>query len=112
MGGVLTNQIRRRPYSVILLDEVEKAHQDVFNILLQLLDDGRLTDSQGVTVNFKNRSRNVVLTSNLGVGEAGRGRRREVARADAGGCAAVLPSRVLESDSTRCSSSARSIASG
>ena len=64
-GGTLTNQIRRRPYSVILLDEVEKAHQDVFNILLQLLDDGRLTDSQGTTVNFKNTI--VLLTSNLGV---------------------------------------------
>ena len=66
-GGLLTNQIKRRPYSVILLDEVEKAHRDVFNILLQLLDDGRLTDSQGVTVNFKNTI--VLLTSNLGGGE-------------------------------------------
>ena len=66
-GGVLTNPIRRRPYSVILLDEVEKAHPDVFNILLQLLDDGRLTDSQGTTVNFKNTI--VLMTSNLG-GEA------------------------------------------
>jgi len=68
-GGVLTNQIKRRPYSVILLDEVEKAHRDVFNILLQLLDDGRLTDSQGVTVNFKNTI--VLLTSNLGSGGVG-----------------------------------------
>lgn len=67
-GGLLTNQIKRRPYSVILLDEVEKAHRDVFNILLQLLDDGRLTDSQGVTVNFKNTI--ILLTSNLGGGEA------------------------------------------
>jgi ATP-dependent Clp protease ATP-binding subunit ClpB len=63
-GGVLTNQVRRRPYSVILLDEVEKAHQDVFNLLLQVLDDGRLTDSQGTTVDFKNTI--VLMTSNLG----------------------------------------------
>ncbi|HVJ93962.1 MAG TPA: AAA family ATPase, partial [Labilithrix sp.] len=67
-GGVLTNAVKRRPYSVILLDEVEKAHQDVFNILLQLLDDGRLTDSQGTVVNFKNTI--VLLTSNLGGSQA------------------------------------------
>jgi ATP-dependent Clp protease ATP-binding subunit ClpB len=67
-GGLLTNAIKRRPYSVILLDEVEKAHQDVFNILLQLLDDGRLTDSQGTVVNFKNTL--VLMTSNLGGSEA------------------------------------------
>ena len=70
-GGVLTNQVRRKPYSVILLDEVEKAHADVFNILLQLLDDGRLTDSQGTTVDFKNTL--VLMTSNLGGSEAGAG---------------------------------------
>ena len=63
-GGQLTEAIRRRPYSVILLDEVEKAHPDVFNILLQILDDGRLTDSQGRTVDFKNTV--VIMTSNLG----------------------------------------------
>jgi ATP-dependent Clp protease ATP-binding subunit ClpB len=63
-GGQLTEAIRRRPYSVILLDEVEKAHQDAFNILLQLLDDGRLTDGQGRTVDFRNTV--VILTSNLG----------------------------------------------
>lgn len=63
-GGHLTEAIRRRPYSVILLDEVEKAHVDVFNILLQVLDEGRLTDSQGRTVDFRNTV--VVLTSNLG----------------------------------------------
>jgi ATP-dependent Clp protease ATP-binding subunit ClpB len=68
-GGVLTNQVKRRPYSVILLDEVEKAHADVFNILLQLLDDGRLTDSQGTTVDFKNTL--VMMTSNLGGSDAG-----------------------------------------
>lgn len=63
-GGQLTEVIRRRPYSVILLDEIEKAHQDVFNVLLQLLDDGRLTDGQGRTVDFKNTV--VIMTSNLG----------------------------------------------
>ncbi len=63
-GGCLTEAVRRRPYSVILLDEVEKAHPDVFNILLQVLDDGRLTDGQGRTVNFKNTV--IVMTSNLG----------------------------------------------
>ena len=63
-GGQLTEAVRRRPYSVLLLDEVEKAHQDVFNVLLQLLDDGRLTDGQGRTVDFKNTV--VVMTSNSG----------------------------------------------
>jgi ATP-dependent Clp protease ATP-binding subunit ClpB len=63
-GGVLTEAVRRRPYQVILFDEVEKAHEDVFNILLQVLDDGRLTDGQGRTVDFTNTI--IVLTSNLG----------------------------------------------
>ena len=63
-GGQLTEAVRRKPYSVILLDEVEKAHLDVFNILLQVLDDGRITDSQGRTVDFKNTI--IILTSNLG----------------------------------------------
>ena len=63
-GGYLTEAVRRRPYSVILLDEVEKAHSDVFNILLQVLDDGRLTDGQGRTVDFRNTV--IVMTSNLG----------------------------------------------
>jgi ATP-dependent Clp protease ATP-binding subunit ClpB len=63
-GGTLTEAVRRKPYSVILLDEVEKAHPDVFNVLLQVLDDGRLTDGQGRTVDFKNTV--VVMTSNLG----------------------------------------------
>lgn len=63
-GGYLTEAVRRRPYSVILLDEVEKAHSDVFNILLQVLDDGRLTDGQGRTVDFKNTV--IIMTSNLG----------------------------------------------
>lgn len=63
-GGYLTEQVRRKPYSVILFDEMEKAHHDVFNILLQVLDDGRLTDSQGRTVDFRNTI--IVMTSNLG----------------------------------------------
>ena len=63
-GGQLTEAVRRRPYSVVLLDEIEKAHPDVFNILLQVLDDGRITDSQGRTVDFKNTI--IILTSNLG----------------------------------------------
>jgi ATP-dependent Clp protease ATP-binding subunit ClpC len=63
-GGQLTEQVRRRPYSVVLLDEIEKAHPDVFNLLLQVLDDGRLTDSQGRQVNFKNCV--IVMTSNVG----------------------------------------------
>jgi ATP-dependent Clp protease ATP-binding subunit ClpB len=63
-GGVLTEAVRRRPYQVVLFDEVEKAHPDVFNVLLQVLDDGRLTDGQGRTVDFKNTL--IILTSNLG----------------------------------------------
>src|SRR3546814_49886 len=63
-GGVLTEAVRRRPYQVVLFDEVEKAHSDVFNILLQVLDDGRLTDGQGRTVDFSNTL--IILTSNLG----------------------------------------------
>ena len=66
-GGVLTEAVRRRPYQVILFDEVEKAHPDVFNVLLQVLDDGRLTDVQGRTVDFKNTF--LIMTSNLGTGQ-------------------------------------------
>jgi ATP-dependent Clp protease ATP-binding subunit ClpB len=66
-GGQLTEAVRRRPYSVILLDEIEKAHSDVFNVLLQILDDGRLTDGKGRTVNFKNTV--IIMTSNLGSSE-------------------------------------------
>ena len=65
-GGQLTEAVRRKPYSVVLFDEIEKAHPDVFNILLQVLDDGRITDSQGRTVDFKNTI--IILTSNLGSG--------------------------------------------
>jgi ATP-dependent Clp protease ATP-binding subunit ClpB len=78
-GGQLTEAVRRRPYQVILLDEIEKAHPDVFNVLLQVLDDGRLTDSQGRTVDFKNSV--VIMTSNVGspiiAGFSGRGEDRE-----------------------------------
>jgi ATP-dependent Clp protease ATP-binding subunit ClpB len=63
-GGQLTEAVRRRPYSVVLFDEIEKAHTDVFNVLLQILDDGRLTDSKGRTVDFKNTV--LIMTSNLG----------------------------------------------
>jgi ATP-dependent Clp protease ATP-binding subunit ClpC len=63
-GGQLTEKIRRRPYAVILLDEIEKAHADVFNLLLQILDEGRLTDGQGRTVNFKNTV--IIMTANIG----------------------------------------------
>ena len=70
-GGQLTEPVRRRPYSVVLLDEIEKAHPEVWNVLLQLMDDGRLTDGEGRTVDFTNAV--VVMTSNLGAGEARRG---------------------------------------
>ena len=63
-GGQLTEAVRRKPYSVVLFDEIEKAHPDVFNVLLQVLDDGRITDSQGRTVDFKNTI--LIMTSNLG----------------------------------------------
>lgn len=66
-GGQLTEQVRRKPYSVVLFDEIEKAHPDVYNILLQVLDEGRLTDSQGRTVDFKNTI--IIMTSNVGVSE-------------------------------------------
>jgi len=68
-GGQLTEAVRRRPYSVVLLDEIEKAHNDVFNVLLQVMDDGRLTDGQGRTVDFKNTV--LIMTSNLPGGRAG-----------------------------------------
>ena len=63
-GGQLTEKVRRKPYSIVLLDEIEKAHPDVFNILLQVMDEGRLTDSYGRTVDFKNTI--VIMTSNIG----------------------------------------------
>ncbi|MBD4894611.1 AAA domain-containing protein, partial [Xanthomonas citri pv. citri] len=66
-GGQLTEKVRRKPYSVVLLDEIEKAHPDVFNILLQVLEDGRLTDSKGRTVDFRNTI--LIMTSNVGASE-------------------------------------------
>jgi ATP-dependent Clp protease ATP-binding subunit ClpB len=78
-GGQLTEAVRRRPYSVVLFDEIEKAHPEVFNVLLQLLDDGRLTDGQGRTVDFKNTV--VIMTSNLG-GQLWMGQREDVLRSD------------------------------
>ncbi|HIU82549.1 MAG TPA: ATP-dependent Clp protease ATP-binding subunit [Candidatus Faecicola pullistercoris] len=69
-GGQLTEKVRRKPYSVVLFDEIEKAHSDVFNIMLQILDDGRLTDSHGRTVNFKNTI--IIMTSNIGSSEIGK----------------------------------------
>ncbi|MBV9418810.1 MAG: ATP-dependent chaperone ClpB, partial [Alphaproteobacteria bacterium] len=78
-GGVLTEAVRRRPYQVILFDEVEKAHSDVFNVLLQVLDDGRLTDGQGRTVDFKNTV--IILTSNLGTELLSQGEETREARA-------------------------------
>ena len=63
-GGQLTEAVRTKPYSVVLFDEIEKAHPDVFNILLQILEDGRVTDSQGKTVDFKNTV--IIMTSNVG----------------------------------------------
>jgi ATP-dependent Clp protease ATP-binding subunit ClpB len=85
-GGQLTEAVRRRPYSVILLDEIEKAHPDVLNVLLQLLDDGRLTDGKGRTVDFKNTV--VIMTSNIGS--------REIQEAAAEGNEAEMRSRALE----------------
>jgi len=75
-GGQLTEAVRRRPYSVILFDEIEKAHGDVFNVLLQIFDDGRLTDGQGRVVNFKNTV--IVMTSNIGTQLIDRDNPREV----------------------------------
>jgi ATP-dependent Clp protease ATP-binding subunit ClpB len=100
-GGKLTEAVRRRPYCVILLDEIEKAHRDVFNILLQVLDDGRLTDNHGHTVDFTNTL--VVMTSNLGsqliqqvAREGGQDEEMQVGRQ--GGVARQLPARIPEPD--------------
>jgi len=78
-GGYLTEAVRRRPYSVVLFDEIEKAHPEVFNVLLQILDDGRMTDGQGRTVDFKNTL--IIMTSNVGsqwILELGESRREEM----------------------------------
>ena len=100
-GGQLTEAVRRRPYAVVLLDEIEKAHADVFNTLLQVMDDGRLTDGQGRTVDFKNTV--LIMTSNIPVGGGhdadGDGRLRQLRlgprrRAAARGTAGLLQARV------------------
>ena len=72
-GGQLTEAVRRKPFSVVLFDEIEKAHPDVFNTLLQILEDGHLTDAQGHTVDFKNTV--IIMTSNLGTARHAEGRR-------------------------------------
>ena len=73
-GGQLTEAVRRKPFSVVLFDEIEKAHPDVFNTLLQILEEGRLTDSQGRTVDFRNTV--LIMTSNLGTQRSAQGQRR------------------------------------
>ena len=98
-GGYLTEAVRRKPYAVILFDEVEKAHPDVFNVLLQVLDDGRMTDGQGRTVDFKNTV--IVMTSNLGSHEiqrlAGEDTGRDQGHGDGRG-AQALPAGVHQPD--------------
>ena len=92
---MLTEAVRRRPYQVVLFDEVEKAHPDVFNVLLQVLDDGRLTDGQGRTVDFTNTI--IILTSNLGsqsLSTLPDGANAEAARAGDGGGAGAFPARI------------------
>jgi ATP-dependent Clp protease ATP-binding subunit ClpB len=91
-GGQLTEPVRRRPYSVILFDEVEKAHPDVWNVLLQVLDDGRLTDGQGRTVDFRNTV--IILTSNVGTAEAAAAEDAPVA--DAGKRAQLVRAAVMD----------------
>ena len=75
-GGQLTEAVRRKPYSVVVLDEIEKAHPDVFNILLQILEDGRLTDAQGRKVDFRNTI--VIMTSNIGAGTISKNQTRRL----------------------------------
>ncbi|MBA4693217.1 MAG: ATP-dependent chaperone ClpB [Congregibacter sp.] len=92
-GGYLTEAVRRRPYSLLLLDEVEKAHKDVFNILLQVLEDGRLTDGQGRTVDFRNTV--VVMTSNLGSEHFREAFEPQAAKADSGAMKATIEAKVM-----------------
>ena len=92
-GGQLTEAVRRKPYSVVLFDEVEKAHPDVFNVLLQVLDDGRITDSQGRTVDFKNTI--IIMTSNLGSQELLEGIEAEAASAQSVRTASWMSLRVI-----------------
>ena len=110
-GGQLTEAVRRKPYSVVLFDEIEKAHPDVFNVLLQILDDGRLTDAQGRTVDFKNTV--VIMTCNIGSHHLLEGidaRRRDPggrARARDGRAARALPARSSSTASTTSCCSSR-----
>ena len=112
-GGRLTEAVRRRPYCVVLLDEIEKAHRDVFNVLLQVLDDGRLTDSQGRTVDFTNTI--IVMTSNIGsqmiqqISQEG-GSEEEIREAVTRSAADAASCPSSSTASTRRSSSIRSIA--
>jgi len=92
-GGYLTEAVRRRPYSLLLLDEVEKAHPDVFNILLQVLEDGRLTDGQGRTVDFRNTV--VVMTSNLGSEHIRDALEENYVTADRGALKATIEAKVM-----------------
>jgi ATP-dependent Clp protease ATP-binding subunit ClpB len=92
-GGYLTEAVRRRPYSLLLLDEVEKAHKDVFNILLQVLEDGRLTDGQGRTVDFRNTV--VVMTSNLGSEHFREAFEPQSTKADSGAMKATIEAKVM-----------------
>ena len=111
-GGQLTEAVRRRPYSVILFDEIEKAHPDVFNVLLQVLDDGRITDSQGRTVDFKNTI--IILTSNLGspdicsTASARTAKSRRKRRIRSTPCSTTRSARSSSTGSTRSSSISRS----
>ena len=96
-GGQLTEAVRRKPYSVVLFDEIEKAHHDVFNVLLQVLDDGRITDGQGRTVDFKNTV--IIMTSNIGsqfIMEEGLSA-EELQPPRDGGAPPAFPARVFES---------------
>ena len=95
-GGQLSEAVRRKPYSVVLFDEIEKAHHDVFNVLLQVLDDGRITDGQGRTVDFKNTV--IIMTSNIGSQFITRGSAERSARRAGDGCVArAFPAGVFES---------------
>ncbi len=110
-GGQLTEAVRRRPYSVILFDEIEKAHPDVFNVLLQILDDGRLTDSQGRLVDFRNAV--IIMTSNIGsqiiVDAGGAGRRRGLGAGSSSGCATSCATTSGPSSSTGWTTSSCSV---
>ena len=105
-GGQLTEAVRRRPYSVVLLDEIEKAHSDVFNILLQVMDDGRLTDGQGRTVDFKNSV--LIMTSNIPGGRAG----AEATSSPSSSTASTTSSSSTRSPRSRCARSSTSRSRG